>query len=293
MNQRFASILIFAFVVAAGASFLLYRLLGSRAPAARPPATRVILATHDLEPGALVKEADFRFGDWGVSLSPGVLRRKEDVLDRGVVAAIYSGEPILEARLAPKGAGAGLAALIPTGMRAVAVRVNEIVGVAGFVLPGMHVDVLISGVPPGKAGGESGTLTRTLLQNIEVLSAGHKLQKDTEGKPVTVQVINLLVTPGQAEMLSLAGSQTTIQLVLRNPLDHQIASPPGTGLAKLFGVEAPSPSLSASFGPVRPSPRRRAALRPAPVPAPKPFVIEVIQGTKRTKVKIDSGEDQR
>ena len=98
---------------------------------------------------------------------------------------MYDGEPVLESRLAPKGAGAGLPSMIPPGMRAVAVHVNEVVGVAGFVVPGMRVDVLISGNPP-QGNGNQGTLTKTLLQNIEVLSAGQEFKKDVEGKPISV-----------------------------------------------------------------------------------------------------------
>ena len=123
--------------------------------------------------------------------------------------------------------------MIPPGMRAVPVRVNEVVGVAGFVVPGMRVDVMISGSRPN---GDSnlGTLTRTMLQNLEVLSAGTDFKKDPEGKPAQVQVINLLVTPEQAEILSLASSQTQIQLSLRNPLDRDVTKTPGTALALLF-----------------------------------------------------------
>src|SRR5262249_39189300 len=141
--------------------------------------------------------------------------------------------PIIESRLAPKGAGGGLAAMIPKGMRAVAIHVNEVVGVAGFVVPGMRVDVLISGNKPG-GDNSAGTLTRTLLQNLEVLSAGQDCRKGTEGKPIQVPVVNLLVTPEQAEQLSLASAQTTIQLVLRNPLDHEVARTPGTAVGLLF-----------------------------------------------------------
>ena len=104
---------------------------------------------------------------------------------RGVVTPIYSGEPVIEKRLAPVGSGGGLAATIPAGMRACAVKVDEVVGVAGFVVPGMHVDVLISGGMPGDVTA-SGTKVRTLLQNIEVLSAGKNFQRDNEGKPVEV-----------------------------------------------------------------------------------------------------------
>src|SRR5205823_4808922 len=150
MNQRLFSVLIFAFVVSAGASLLLYRLIASRVTAnAKQPSAQVIVASRNLDLGTLIRESDLRMGDWPGTLPHGALLRKEDVVGRGVMAAIYDGEPVLESRLAPKGAGAGLAATIPAGMRAVAVRVNEVVGVAGFVVPGMRVDILISGNPPG------------------------------------------------------------------------------------------------------------------------------------------------
>src|SRR5260370_12022264 len=140
----------------------------------------------------------------------------------------------MENRLAPAGTGGGLAATIPSGMRACAVRGNEVVGVAGFVIPGMGVDVLISGIPPGGNSTASGSKVKTLLQNIQVLSAGANIQKDNEGKPVQVPVVNLLVTPEQAEILSLASNETHIQLVLRNPMDTQVAKPPGTMMSNRF-----------------------------------------------------------
>ena len=192
--------------------------------------TQIALATRDLEVGTVLKEEDVKLADWPGPAPVGAAPRVQDMVGRGVIMPVYAKEPIIESRLAPKGAGGGLAAMIPPGMRAVAVRVNEVVGVAGFVIPGMRVDVLISGNRPG-GDGNLGTLTRTLLQNLEVLSAGQDFKKDAEGKPVTVQVVNLLVTPEQAEQLSLATSQTTIQLVLRNPLDRDTAKTPGTALA--------------------------------------------------------------
>ncbi len=150
--------------------------------------------------------------------------------------------------------------MIPQGMRAVAIRVNEVVGVAGFVIPGMRVDVLISGTPGAtNTSAALGVQSKTMLQNIEVLSAGQDFKKDAEGKPITVQVVNLLVTPEQAEMLSLASRQTTIQLVLRNPLDREVAKTPGTAVALLFRggnlpADAPSPAVE----------------RPAPAPVREP-----------------------
>src|SRR5262249_20456601 len=171
--------------------------------------------------GTVLKDGDIALADWPGAVPAGANSKPQDLVGRGLVTAIYNKEPIIESRLAPKGAGGGLAAMIPPGMRAVAVRVNEVVGVAGFVVPGMRVDVLIAGTRP--AGDQKlGTLSRTLLQNLEVLSAGQDFKKDNEGKPVAVQVVNLLVTPDQAEQLSLAAAQTTIQLVLRNPLDRDV-----------------------------------------------------------------------
>jgi pilus assembly protein CpaB len=145
----------------------------------------------------------------------------------------------------------------------------------------MRVDVLISGLAPGDER-NTGTRVRTLLQNIEVLSAGKNFQRDTEGKPVEVPVVNLLVTPEQAEVLSLASNQTHIQLVLRNPLDHQLATPPGTDLAVLFGHEKPKPA---------PVVRRAAAPAPAPPPQPAPAkpaapvmrVVQITNGAKHTE----------
>src|ERR1039457_906417 len=235
MNKRFVGVLIFAFIVALGFSTVFYRLLvhQSQTTNAARTTVRIALATRDLEVGTILKDEDVKVEDWPGAVPAGATARAQDLVGRGVTTAIYAREPMIDSRLAPKGAGGGLAAMIPQGMRAVAVRVNEVVGVAGFVVPGMHVDVLISGNTPGGSG-NLGTLTQTLLQNIEVLSAGQDFKKDAEGKPVMVQVVNMLVTPTQAEQLSLAASQTSIQLVLRNPLDHEIAKTPGTALQRLF-----------------------------------------------------------
>jgi pilus assembly protein CpaB len=168
-------------------------------------------------------------------------------------------------------------------MRAVAVRVNDVVGVSGFVTPGMRVDVLISGLPPGAAG--NNPKVKTLLQNIEVLSAGQNVQKDAEGKPVTVQVVNLLVNPDQAEALSLASNETRIQLVLRNPLDTQPGVSQGTFLTTLYGEAAKAPAPTPGATPRR-APAPKTAAPPAPAPAPQVFLVEVLNGSKRSETKF-------
>jgi pilus assembly protein CpaB len=304
MNKRFLGVLSFAFLVAAGASLVLYRVISRpQTTKAQPTAVQIALAAHDLEVGTVLKDADVKLADWPGAVPQGATSKPQDLIGRGVTTTIYAKEPLIESRLAPKGAGGGLAAMIPPGMRAVAVRVNEVVGVAGFVVPGMRVDILISGNTPGNSA-NNGTLTRTLLQNIEVLSAGQDFKKDAEGKPVLVQVVNLLVTPEQAEMLSLASMQTSIQLVLRNPLDREVAKTPGTALSHLFlgGKFAmprnPNAASEVTENPVRKAPvRHAAAAPPAPMPvmpmAPPPpkkeeFVMEIISGSNKVEKKFQT-----
>ncbi|HUK17312.1 MAG TPA: Flp pilus assembly protein CpaB [Bryobacteraceae bacterium] len=300
MNKRFLGVLIFAFVVASGASLLLYRLLANRPqePAKAAAATsRIVLATRDLEPGTVLKEEDVKLTDWSGPIPAGASTRSQDLVGRGVVTGIIAKEPVLESRLAAKGAGGGLASMIPPGMRAVAIHVSDVSSVAGFVVPGMRVDVLISGTAPG-VDNRMGTVTKTLLQNMEVLSAGQDFKKDNEGKPVTVPVINLLATPEQAEQLSLAASSTNIQLVLRNPLDHNTTKTPGTALGRLFtGGRNPIIDADAPLRPVR-----RAAAAPAqfvpvmhagPAPPKTPFVMEIISGTKKVETKFENAGEAK
>jgi pilus assembly protein CpaB len=290
MNKRFLSVFAFAIAISGLATFLIYRLMVDRFTAsAHPQVSSVLVASRNLEIGALIRDADVKSAEWSGAVPAQAIGKKEDLVGRGVIANIYAGEPILETRLAPRGAGAGLAATIPKGKRAVALRVNEVAGVAGFVVPGMRVDILINGSPP--AGSSTlGTQTKTVLQNIEVLSAGQNIQKDAEGKPVSVQVVNLLVTPEQAETLSLAMNDTRIQLILRNPLDNEETKPPGTALAHLFGVTAAPPRAAAPARPrtqAAPPPKVVAVAAPAPPPPPVVKTVEVIHGARKTEAKFE------
>src|SRR5581483_3975865 len=242
----------------------------------------VVVAARDLEVGTLIKAVDLKISSVVGQAPSGAVLKPETAVGRGVIAPVYVGEPLMEKRLALPGSGGGLAATIPPGMRACAVKVNEVVGVAGFVVPGMRVDVLISGNPPG-TDASVGSKVKTILQNIEVLSAGKNFQRDAEGKPETVTVVNLLVTPEQAELLSLASSnQTHIQLVLRNPMDRQEVKPPGIELANLFGAAPPKAPVRAAV-PVRATPPANKVEKPQPPPA---FVIQVINGAKSTEEKF-------
>jgi pilus assembly protein CpaB len=243
----------------------------------------VVAAERDIKLGSVLASADLTTIEIAGTLPQGAILKPSDVVGRGVLSDLYLGEPILNSRLATPGSGGGLAATIPEGMRACAVKVDDVVGVAGFATPGMRVDVLISGNPPGTNNTVQGSQVRTLLQNIQVLSAGTDIQKDSEGKPQQVQVVNLLVTPQQAEALSLASNQTKIQLVLRNPLDTKLAETPGTGLAHLYG-EANSP-----VGPPRPA----HMIRKTANPAPHVYLIEVFNGSKRSEAKFASHEENQ
>jgi pilus assembly protein CpaB len=288
MKKRLLSVLAFALAVSAGAAFVLYQLIASKvkvgAASSKPATVKVLVASRDLTLGALIQEKDVTTIDY-LALPAGAIAKKEDVVGRGVTVPIHQESPFYDIALAPKGAGAGFAATIPQGMRAFAVHVNEVVGVAGFAVAGMRVDVLVTGTPTAGADTGIGSITRTLLQNIQVLSAGQNYQKDAEGKPVLVQVVNLLVTPEQAEILNLA-TQQTIQLVLRNPSDTQIVSTPGASTLNLFaGGKIGAPRLDVHAGP-----RRIAAVQAAAPPAriaapekPPTVTIEVFQGNRKTE----------
>ncbi len=290
MNRRLVTVFLFAVMVASLTSFALYQLIlvRMRAPVDKPVGTtRLVVAFHDIQVGALLKDADLTETLVSGPVADSAIKTKADAIGRGVIANIYQNEPILSTRLAAKGAGAGLAATIPIGMRALALPVNEVVGLAGFVSPGMRVDVLVAGSVENSEGNNN-TFCRTILQNIEVLSAGQKVERNIEGKPESAQVVNLLVTPTQAETLNLASGQTKVQLVLRNPLDTQEATTTGISLAKLFGKsEAPAP---------KPVVVAARASRPptAPVIAKQPETgtIEVFNGTKKSEMKFEAAGAQ-
>lgn len=283
MNRRLTGILLIAFVVAVACSYLVFRIVGNRLGSPQHRVTAIVAATGNIKLGSVLRNVDLTKVDIVGALPQGAILKPADAVGRGVIADLYSGEPILESRLALKGSGGGLAATIPDGMRACAVKVDEVVGVAGFATPGMRVDVLISGNPPGTTvASPQGSQVRTLLQNIQVLSAGTDIQRDAEGKPQQVQVVNLLVTPQQAEALSLASNQTKIQLILRNPLDTKVVDTPGTGLAHLYGEANVPAGISKSPRPVHKAP-----------PPARVYLIEVFNGSKKTEAKFASHEEKQ
>jgi pilus assembly protein CpaB len=251
------------------------------------------VAKRNLALGTIVKPGDVGLAPWIGAVPKGAAMREADVLERGIVSTVYAGEPLLETRLADRGAGGGLAATIPSGMRACAVKVDQVVGVAGFVLPGMRVDVLILGSPPGGTPTD-GAKVKTVLQNVQVLSAGENIQQDAEGKPVQVQVVSLLVTPEQAEILSLASNESKIQLILRNPLDTETSKTEGSNMATLFsGIKSGAPAAAATARRAPVAVKRPVA--PPPTPAvqapPTVYLIEVINGARKDQAKFNKPEE--
>ena len=241
--------------------------------AAEPKGASVIVAARDLSVGTIVRAADVRLARWpGHATPPGYLGTVEAAVGRGVITPVRANEPLLEGKLADKGAGGGLSVSIPEGMRAVSVKVDEVIGVAGFVLPGTRVDVVVT-LPP-RAGGNEAT-AQVILQNIPALAAGESTQPDAQGKPHGVTVITLLVTPEQAEALILAANEGRIQLALRNTLDLAMVETPGARAASLLRMARGESSRG----------RIAAATRPIAVPDPA-IVIEAYKGGVRTLIKF-------
>jgi len=230
----------------------------------------IVVAAVPMPLGSRLTSDNLRLIPWPADESvAGMFTRIEDCANRALITPVAANELILESKLASKESGAGLPATIPEGMRALSVSVNEVVGVAGFVIPGTMVDVLVTGRLSGNQSADN-NITRTILENVRVLAAGQKIEPDREGKPQTVTVITLLVSPEDAAKLTMATTEGKIQLALRNIIDSKKVAPPAVLQAALFsGAPAPAPAP------------RRAAQAPVVAPTPSPYVIEVITGNKR------------
>lgn len=283
IDRRFVVVLAVSLVWALVVTALFARITrGGKQARAAGPEKPLVVASRPLALGTVVSREAVALREVPEKLFPaGGFSKVEDVVDRSVTSNIQADEPLLEARLAARGSGVGLAPLIPPGMRAISVRVNDVVGVAGFVLPGMRVDVLVTGQPSNHPE----TATRTVLQNILVLSAGQTIQ--TDGKSaISTPVVTLLVTPDDAEALTLANTQGKIQLVLRNSSDGVLANPRGRQWNDFYGGR-PAPAAPAS-SPA--APRRERTAPPAPAPAvqepaaapPTVEQVEMIRGGVKT-----------
>jgi pilus assembly protein CpaB len=235
----------------------------------------MVVAARALPVGTIISDQHVKIIEWtGGALPLGYIGSPQDVVGRGLIGDLQENEPLLESKLAPKGAGGGLPIIISEGKRALTMRVNEVSGVAGFVTPSTRVDVLLT-MENQNTGGEQAT--RIIMQDMRVLAAGQSLQPDKEGKPRSVPVVTFLVTPEQAETLALAAQQGSIQLALRNQLD--------TMEVRTTGARRSALMRGAGSG----TPQRRTASRGVPVaPAPEPQsqVVEVYRGGVRTLMRF-------
>jgi len=289
MDRRFLTVLGVSLLFALVVSSIFYQMI-ARAKGTpkkeKAEQREVVVAARALPMGVAIKPADVKITKMSADQFPkGAFSRVEEVIDRPVVSNILLDEPVMDGRLGARGAGAGLAPIIPVGMRAVSVRVNEVVGVAGYVLPGMRVDVLVTGRPPKSED----TVTVTVLQNILVLSAGQNIQPEPKGQAITAPVVTLLVTPEQAETLTLAGTEGRIQLVLRNGSDQVSAQTKGRAVAELYGGRrVGAPQVEGAPRP-RVQPRPVAVVAPPVAPPPPPDEVMVIRGTKKTVEVLGAG----
>src|SRR6266581_4988242 len=274
--------LVIALVIAFLLSSFVYKQFQKASIVAPTSSQTLVVAAVPLPLGTRLDASNLRTIQWPANQQvPGMFTRIEDVANRAVITPLAQNEPILEAKLAPKESGAGLSATIPEGMRGVSVAVNEVVGVAGFVIPGTMVDVLVTGRIVSKDGGQ-GDVTRTILENIRVLAAGQKVQQDREGKPQTVAVITLLVTPDEASKLTMAANDGKIQLALRNTVDTKKNDPPTVLQSELFTPGGPKLAIRHSGS------GKKSAAPPAP---PPPYIIEVITGNKRENKSFPNAKD--
>ena len=283
MNRgvRVLLVLLVAIVMAGIASYAVYqgiqRIPVREVEVASQP---VVVAAKAMPVGALVGSNDVKLAAWPTK-NPvaGAFATTDEVAGRGLVAPVLENEPITTAKLAPRESGAGLAPTIPLGMRAVSVKVNEVIGVAGFVVPGARVDVLAT-----VSIGDS-SITRTVVSNLQVLASGTRVDQEEakNGKPIPASVVTLLTTPEDAERVTLASSQGQILLVLRNPLDIAPTTTAGVRLASLIGTPAQPPVETTFKG------RRMVVAAPPaapPPPPPAPYTVETIRGAKRTTDEV-------
>jgi pilus assembly protein CpaB len=235
-SRRLTSAFVIALIISGVFTFWLNRKFSKSAPP--PPAkTQYVAAAVNLEAGQAIRAENLRMVEWPASIPlPGAFAAPEPLVGRVVLYPLAAGQPIIDRQLSLPGSGSGLSVKIPDGMRAISLRTDEVVGVAGFLLPGTHVDVLVT----LHTTNTTDTVTATVLQDVEILAAGQKTDPDPEGKASTATVVTLLVKPEDAERVVMASTQGTVHFVLRNGGDRQAYSGPPVLLSQLSGGVSPA-----------------------------------------------------
>jgi len=285
MNRKALIVLSLAAIFGLLTAVLVHRTLraGSSAPTGQKT-KKVVVAAVKLGLGTQIKAEQLSVAEWPESLLPrGTFTEVEKLVGRVTIAEIFPGEPILETRLAPEGSAAGLPAIIPPGMRAMTVKVDEVIGVAGFVAPGTYVDVVGTVVE----GAGQNAVSRVILQNVKVLASGQRMETQKDGQAIEVKTVTLQVTPEEAEILALASNAGKLQLVMRNTVDREMVQTKGVDEATLFRgalARAEAGSNATTTGPSASRQKKKVETAPSPETLSKATIIELIRGSERTTI---------
>ena len=281
MNRNTRSLVVvgIAIILATLASVSVYRLV-QQMPVREVEVAHsfAVVASRSLPLGTRLSKEDLSLVAWPASSPiPGGFSTVDALLNRGLIVNVTQNEPITEGKVAPLESGAGLPPTIPSGMRAISVRVNEVIGVAGFVVPGTRVDVMVI------LRQRDESVARVVVSNAQVLTAGTRYDQETarDNKPMPSSVVTLLVAPQDAERIGLAATEGQIMLTLRNPMDVAVTDSTGVRTASLMGQAAAPPPVD------RPREPRKVVVVPAPPPPPPlPYTVEAIRAAKRTEEEI-------
>jgi pilus assembly protein CpaB len=283
MDRRLRHLVVIgvAVVTAALASFGVYLTL-KRMPVREVEVahTFVVVASRALPTGVRLAAADLKVVPWPAnSMVAGGFSKIDTVVDRGLLSSVVENEPVVESKLAHADGGAGLPSAIPTGMRAMSVKVNDVIGVAGFLDPGTRVDLMVT------IRRKEDSTSRTVVSNVQVLTAGTRgdQQRPKDAKtPSSAAVVTLLVSPEDAERIALAQTEGQIMLSLRNPLDTEQTASAGVRTAALFGEGAEPPAPVVKAVSVRKAPAPPVVSAP-PTPPSKIYTVEAIRAAKRSE----------
>lgn len=270
--RRLTLALFIALVLSAGATYLLYSRI-SRQKSMAPATIRVVAAVDPLPAGTPLAAENMKTVDWPASMPlTGAFSKPEQIVGRSLIYPVSPNQPIVQTDLAEAGSGIGLSVKIPEGMRAISIRSNDVVGVAGFLYPGSHVDVLLT----YHSDSSPTPLTQTILQDVTVLTAGQTLEPDPKGKPQTVNVVTLLLDSHDSQKLVLASQQGSVQFVLRNGADQNKTETKPVFASQLIADNAP---------PTAPKPHLAVTTPRAPRPT-EFYTVETIAGDKHTVEKF-------
>jgi len=290
MNRRNRTliVLLVAVALASGATYFVYRAI-TRIPVRQVEVASlyVAVAADNLPLGTRLTKEQVKLVGWPAS-SPvaGSFSTPDALVGRGLIQAVHVNEPLTETKLAPVEAGAGLPPSIPPGMRALSVRVNDVIGVAGFTTPGTRVDVLVTLTQNG------GSMSRTVVSNVQVLTAGtlYDQEQSKDGKAIPSAVVTLMVTPEDAERITLAQATGQIMLVLRNPLDVLPTETKGVRSGALMGPADGPPEIKEKNGQQRVTRKPAAPSAASPEPT-KFYTVEAIRGAKRSEEAVKGMEE--